>query len=473
MNYKTLEAHHYFILASSFIGSMLLAFVLTKTNTIYAIAAAIGTGLVLATFYNTKLAIYILIFSMLLSPEFGSRTTTGSGFTIRIDDILLAIIVFTWIGKMAIYRELKLIRKTPMHQAIGYYMAVCVISTGLGMLRGDVNYLTGFFFLLKYFEYFVVFFMVYSYITKKADIVHFYYAILATFFMVVLVALSQVPNADRLTAPFEGEGGEPNTLGGYLLLIIAVNLSIIFYSNTLQKRWTKRSVLALTMLAVIPFLLTNSRGSWVAGIPVAISYMLLKKSRNITISFVLLMLVLSPFILPESVIERVTYTFREQQGYARSLQEEVGGITLDTSASERLRSWRDAFQELPKHMVFGFGITGWRFLDAQYMRVLIETGVVGFIVFLYLLYSISNGIWKIHKNTADSFFKALSLGLFIGMLGILFHCIGANTFIIIRIMEPFYLLCGMVFSIPKIEERMKSLELSKTRQTQNQGKSAL
>ena len=39
------------------------------------------------------------------------------------------------------------------------------------------------------------------------------------------------------------------------------------------------------------------------------------------------------------------------------------------------------------------------------------------------------------------------------MMGILFHCIGANTFIIIRIMEPFYLLCGMVIAVPKIEGR--------------------
>jgi len=453
LNNKSLHAHNYFILAVSFLGTIALSFILTKTSIVYAIAAAIGMGLILATFYNTKLAIFILIFSMLLSPEFGSRSTLGSGFTIRFDDILLAIIIFTWIAKMAMYRELKIIKKTPMHKAIIYYMIACILSTGLGMMRGDVNYLTGFFFLLKYFEYFVVFFMVHSYITQKEEITHFYYALLGTFIIVVIVAMLQIPNADRLTAPFEGEGGEPNTLGGYLLLIISVNLSIIFYSNTLQKKWIKRLVLATTMVAVIPFLLTNSRGSWVAGIPVAISYMLLKKSRNITIIFVTLMLILSPFILPKSILERVTYTFQKQQGYARTLQEEVGGVTLDTSASERVRSWKDAFQELPEHMIFGFGITGWRFLDAQYMRVLIETGVIGFIVFMFLLYSISNGIWQIHKNTDDNFFKALSLGLFIGMLGILFHCIGANTFIIIRIMEPYYLLCGMVFAIPKVEER--------------------
>jgi len=42
------------------------------------------------------------------------------------------------------------------------------------------------------------------------------------------------------------------------------------------------------------------------------------------------------------------------------------------------------------------------------------------------------------------------------------HGIGANTFIIIRIMEPFWLVCGLVMSIPAVEEietqKLKELE---------------
>jgi hypothetical protein len=35
----------------------------------------------------------------------------------------------------------------------------------------------------------------------------------------------------------------------------------------------------------------------------------------------------------------------------------------------------------------------------------------------------------------------------------LFHAIGANTFIIVRIMEPFWFLAGMVVMMPEIEKR--------------------
>jgi len=440
-----------FIYILAIAGSIILAYTLVVSNLIIALFTAIGLGLAIAIFFNTNLAIYVLIFSMLLSPEFGSRGTMGGGFTIRIDDIILGIVVFTWIAKIAINNEVKSIIKTPLHKPIFYYLIVCIISTGFGVIRGNVNYLSGFFFLFKYFEYFVIFFMVYNQITSKKQIVNFYYSLLLTFIIVVLVASSQIPAGGRLTAPFEGEGGEPNTLGGYLLLIMAVNLSLIFFSNTFNKIWIKRGVLGVTIVAVFPFLLTNSRGSWVAGIPVAISYILLRKSRNITLIFIVLLLILSPFILPDSVVDRVKYTFTEQEGYARGLQEDVGGLTLDTSASERVRSWKSAFKELPNHILLGFGVTGWRFLDAQYMRVLIETGIIGFIVFIFMLYKLMNSVKQIHIKTKDQFYKALSLGFLIGTFGMLTHGIGANTFIIVRIMEPFWLIAGMIFAIPKIE----------------------
>lgn len=447
-----------FIYTLATFSAILIAFILNRFSIQYALLSALGIGLMVATFNNTKFAIYVLIFSMLLSPEFGSRTTHGEGITIRIDDIILGIIVLTWLVKIAVYKELKTIMKTPLHQTFIYYFAVCVISTSFGVIRQDVHYLTGMFFLLKYFEYFLVFFMVHSYIKTKKDIKDFYAAMILTFVLVVIIAYLQIPTDDRLTAPFEGEGGEPNTLGGYLLLVMSVNLGVIFFSNTYRNKYLRRAILGITMASVLPFLLTNSRGSWVAGVPVAISYMLMKKSRNTTLIFVTILLVLSPFLMPEKVIDRVVYTFSEQKGYARTLQENVGGVILDTSASERIRSWRRAFDELPQHIVFGFGITGWRFLDAQYIRTLIETGVVGLAAFLYMLYAILKGTWDIHKTTEEgTFLRGLSIGFFVAMISVITHGIGANTFIIIRIMEPFYLLAGMVFAIPKVQNNEEEL----------------
>jgi len=439
--------------------SIAIAFILIRLAPAYALAAALGVGVLVATFINTDFAIYALIFSMLLSPEFGSRTTSGEGVTVRIDDILLAIIVFTWFAKTALYKELGIFKKTPLNKPIFYYILICFLSTGFGMMAGRVSILSGFFFVVKYIQFFMIYFMVVNHIKTKKQIDNFVIALLITFVIVVLVAIAQIPTGRRLTAPFEGRGGEPNTLGGYIMLIVAINLSLTLIPGTLPKPSLRRALIGISMLSILPFLLTNSRGSWVSGIPVIISYIVISKRRYIIIGFVVFLIIISPLVLPEAVTDRVKYTFTEQKGYARTLQENVGGITIDTSASERIRSWREAFHEFPQHPLLGFGVTGWRFLDAQYVRVLIETGLVGLGAFIFLLYSLLKSVWSVYKNAQIPFFKAFALGFFISIIAMMTHSIGANTFIIIRIMEPFWLIAGLVLSMPQIEEiELKKLE---------------
>jgi len=335
------------------------------------------------------------------------------------------------------------------------------------MLFGRVKPLNGLFFIIKYIEFYMIYFLVVNQIRSKKQFDNFTAALLVTFIIVVIVSLLQIPTGKRLTAPFEGDAGEPNTLGGYLIFIIAINLSLILKPGILTSPKTRRFLLWTTMIAVFPFLMTNSRGSWVAGIPVVISYIVLSSRRWVIVGFVAVLIVIAPIILPHTIIDRVQYTFKEQTGYAKTLQENVGGITLDTSASERIRSWKAAWTGVKKHPLFGFGITGWRFLDAQFMRVLVESGFIGLGLFIYLLYSILNETWKVYKNAKIPFFKYFAQGFLVATIAMITHSIGANTFIIIRIMEPFWLICGLVISIPYIEEiemqKLRDLEAEVTK----------
>jgi len=451
--------------------ALIVAFILVKIAPVYALIAAVGLGLLIVTFTNTDFALYILIFSMLLSPEFGSRTTLGGGITVRIDDVILAVIIFTWLAKTAINKELSLFRKTVLNKPIWIYTFICILSTGFGMMAGRVHVLSGFFFIIKYIQYFLIYFMVMNQVHTKKQIDNYLVSILITFVIVTVLALIQIPTGRRVTAPFEGDAGEPNTLGGYLIFIIAINLSLLLTPDIFTETWVRRSLYIITGLSVIPFLMTNSRGSWAAAIPVVIAYIMISKRRWIIIGFLAVLISLAPYIFPSSVVDRVKYTFTQQRGYAATLQEHVGGITIDTSASERIRSWREAFKDITKHPLFGFGITGWRFLDAQYMRVLIETGAIGLAAFLYLLYSILNNTRKIFTAAQIPIFRALGVGFFVAVIAMMTHSIGANTFIIIRIMEPFWLVCGLVMSIPEVEkiESDKLLEMEERISTVKMG----
>ena len=70
--------------------------------------------------------------------------------------------------------------------------------------------------------------------------------------------------------------------------------------------------------------------------------------------------------------------------------------------------------------------------------------------FIFLIYR----LWRRARETflaeQDPFCKGLAHGLLLGMVAMLAHGTGANTFIIIRIMEPFWLCAGLVMILPRL-----------------------
>ena len=131
----------------------------------------------------------------------------------------------------------------------------------------------------------------------------------------------------------------------------------------------------------------------------------------------------------------------------------MGNTRIDTSTSARLLSWKVILtRDFFKQPLLGYGVTGYPFVDAQYPRVLAETGLIGFVFFLMLLYTIYRNAILTFRQTKKDFFRGLSLGYLAGFFAMLAHGIGANTFIIVRIMEPFWFLTAMIIMIPTIEK---------------------
>jgi hypothetical protein len=420
------------------------------------IAIAGGMLLFIVSFASTQIALYILIFSMLLGPELvvgaTAGTTLGRGVTLRVDDFILVIIGFSWLARMAIYKELGFFLRTPLNRPIAAYIMVCLIATLLGALFGRVNLKTGFFFVLKYFEYMVVYFMVVNHLQDKKQIRYFLWALLFTCVVVSFFGISQIPGGGRVSAPFEGEAGEPNTFGGYLLFMMAVTIGLVLTSNL----WRDRLIYGgISTIAFIPFLFTQSRASYLAFFPMLIVFVWLSEKRKLILLFLVFIVALLPLIAPQEVKDRVAYTFTQQ---SQRGQIQVGDVTLDTSTSARLLSWEHAVGDAVNQPILGFGVTGYEFLDAQYPRVLVETGVVGMISFLILMWAIFKQGITVLTQTDDPLHRGLSMGFLAGFIGLLVHAIGTNTFIIVRIMEPFWFVAGMVAMIPELEGRLPGEE---------------
>ncbi|MCP4683507.1 MAG: hypothetical protein GY864_14340, partial [Desulfobacterales bacterium] len=379
-------------------------------------ALILGGGIIFlfVCFFNTEIAIYILIFSMLLGPEFIVGSTEGGslarGITLRVDDFVILIIGLGWIGKMAINKQLGLFLRTPLNKPIAYYIIICLISTLLGTIFGQVQLKTGLFFVLKYFEYVFIYFMVVNHLHSKRQIQNYLWAMLITCLIVSIIGITQIPQGGRVSAPFEGPGGEPNTFGGYLVFMTCITTGLFLTTFSFRAQLIYG---ALIFLFVIPLVYTESRASYLAIIPAMLTFVSLSEKRHwVLLALILLGLLL--YIGPNPAKNRIAYTFTEEIDRG---EVEILGAKLDKSTSARLKGWEDVIHDWIKHPFLGFGVTGYQFVDAQYFRVLIETGVLGLLTFFLLISRIFIQTYHNLEKNIEPFERGLCMGFLAGFIG--------------------------------------------------------
>jgi len=308
-----------------------------------------------------------------------------------------------------------------------------------------VQGLGGFFYVLKYVEYFVVYYMVANNLGDRSQAWRLVVAAFLTGAIVSVIGAAQIPSGQRVSAPFEGTEGEPNTLGGYLLFLMALAGGIALETQRVRVRVT---CLALLALMALPFAYTLSRASFLAVPFVLIALGFFSTHRRTLVAALSLLLVASPLIgvmLPKPVVNRILYTFEPEAGSATV---KLGKIAFDPSTSARLISMQQAFQAWMRRPFLGYGVTGAGFMDAQYARTLVEVGVIGLAVFLWLVWSVLKGSLGTLRTLRDPDERGLALGFLAGTVALLVHAIGANTFIIVRIMEPFWFFAAVIITLP-------------------------
>jgi O-antigen ligase len=416
-----------------------------SSNLQSSVVVVLGTIACVLAFVNGELAIYFLIVAMLLSPELEVGQTErgaslGRAVTLRVDDFLILIISGTWFLKSTLYKEIDLIKRTPLNAAIYIYSMACVVSTMLGILEGQVSVKTGSLFVLKYIEYFLIFFMVVNIAREETQIRRFLVVVFTVALIVSLVGIAQIPSGHRVSAPFEGKSGEPNTMGGYLLLMLGTLAGIVF----IQKKYRAITV-PLLCVFMMAFLYTLSRASYLGFIPMLLLLPLLTRKYGLFLAaafFLILAAVVPRAILPAAVVKRIEYTFTQKTTNDQAV---LLGRKVDTSTTARLEYMKAAVDAFYDHPVLGWGVTGWHFMDSQYFRTLVETGLIGITAFIVLLFKVFKvSLQAREKFKTDPLFFGLTSGFLAGFVGLLVHAIGSNTFIIVRIMEPFWLLVGII-----------------------------
>ena len=119
-------------------------------------------------------------------------------------------------------------------------------------------------------------------------------------------------------------------------------------------------------------------------------------------------------IVPVAVQERINMTVDEDQH-------------LEESANQRVQLWTDAQELVRSNPALGTGYATYMYMGRVeglkdthniYVKVLVETGVIGMVVFLWLLARLFSTAWRLFRQSGDAFSNGLALGL-LSLLGCL------------------------------------------------------
>lgn len=418
-----------------------------------AITASVIVAIV--TFRNPENGLLIIVFSMLLSPEISIGSISagnipGRDIGIRVDDILIIVVFIAWLAHIATDKDWKGFIKTPFDKLMLFLTALYFVSTSIGIIAGYTTLLKASLFMLKYIEYFIIFWMVANITRNKETITNYLTAGLITWLIVTIFAYTLIATGVKTYAPFDSQvGGEPASLGGYYIIIFALLFSFFLHTETFIR---KTLLMAGILFMLAPFIKTLSRASYLAFVPMVLTILLMTKKGKAKFGLILIIgTILFPVLFPKmtaETIDRVQYTFTGEHtaGY-QSVS--LGDTKIsDQSALERVLSWQRTlnvyFPRTVLTMLIGNGITGIRFTEGQFFLVLGELGIFGVIAFYLLQFKILKISYKLYNLTPDNTAKSISLAMMASVIGLTFHALTTNSYIIVRIMEPFWFLAGLV-----------------------------
>lgn len=250
-----------------------------------------------------------------------------------------------------------------------------------------------------------------------------------------------------LTVRVFGHLDNPNILAQYLEFIIPLAFGLFWT----VKSYAKKAIFLVAMaIMVLCLILTFSRGGWVAFALSIVVFAILKDRRILLLGTVFGFV--SVNFLPQPIIDRLL---------------SLGNLS-ESSNSYRTFIWVSTINMIKDfwYSGVGLGINAFQKLyNASYIRegvfafhshnlyleVLAETGILGMLAFLGVIFSMfRRGITAL-LNTDDALIKTIVSALLGGMTAFLFHGISENSFYNFKIVFMFWFVISLVVSIKEMQ----------------------
>ncbi len=406
------------------------------------------------------LFLVLLVAAISLSPRLslGLIPNTGRSVDIRAEDMVLCFSLILGIFHILASGRCRF-KRPPLFWPILAWILFGLFSVLVNLLFRDVNLKITIFYFLKEVEFFLVYFFVF-YCARSIDpgkrlIKYWIFFSLVNIFWLVYVFIFNIQWSIQPYGPNAFiEPGGPFPSGGFFLLlfIFFLNLFIFYYSKLNTSKIKKMLLFVVCILPAIGVMWSGSMAATIGlFVSIIVSLFILFKDRLDfagTIKIIILIAVILGIVIaairvlpvPQKIIsfKKIIFEYDSNSPVSR------GGIferNLTTLA------------EHPTYLVFGAGVLGEA--HSQYMRVLLERGIIGLFLFFWLMWSILKISYNSFKEKDDLFKKGLSAGLFVATVSMLIMAIPNDVFMVVKPDEVYWFFAAMTMALISMPSEIK------------------
>jgi len=408
------------------------------------------------TLNDLKFGLLLLIFVVPFTQQVNIGTM-GAPVDIGTDDLLIFIIIVGWLVNLAREKEPHFL-KTPLNMPLLCYFTLGIFSyVFAGMRFGLYPVLICALHLLKLFEYIMIYFIVVS-VVKDLDQVkkymNMFFIVTAAVLIIQFIAIIRY-GSSSLSPPYVGRSNllflqgmysftSNAIMGAYYCFFLFIVLAILIDAPVFKGKI--RLILLAVMLSFGLFN-TYSRSAYV-GFVVGMFVLSLLKERKLFLVFLMLLL-FTPIYMQSAVLERITFTVKSFEPV----------LILDEASNIRIVLWKRAIQAFLEAPILGSGYwtTRWTISGAeahsQFLAVLVEGGIIGFSVFVWMLIRMYKAALNLRKNATTFYYRGLGAGYVAGFSAVLASCLTSENLEAFRMIGPLWFITALIVSANRILAR--------------------
>ncbi len=243
----------------------------------------------------------------------------------------------------------------------------------------------------------------------------------------------------------------PNVLAEYLIMILPLAVAGFFTAKSVSARLLYLFAGGILGACLI---FTWSRGAWLGILLAMVLFMLIYSKKTLVVGFFgILAIPFLPFVLPQSILNRFM---------------SIGNLG-DTSTSYRVHIWEGTVSMLRDHFLGGIGIGGEVFSMVYpkyalsgienaphshnlYLQILVETGILGLILFLVFLIVFVRHNLTFCTKPLPAAPRTFNAALFCGILAVLAQGMTDYVWYNYRVFLMFWLLIGLTVATARATE---------------------